>query len=231
MPRFRVEYTKFHVQAIIKPKREELSVSEITAVKYFPEGKIWFIASDLVRLMSRIVRESSGYFLKVVVQPLNTEVKFLLRDRFHGIFFRNFLKRDEELIIYVKLWKFSSKPRRVRKGPRQIFKLLNGIEKFSLSYYDPHVQVYYSRYLPYHICREETERELNLTLVIKDVELVLEKTRCDIPVIPLRKGDSHLLFVLQSLAEIRQIYQHLGKRVTLARIDGLRHGVSLVIIR
>jgi len=231
MSRFRVEYTKFHVRAIIRPRRSEVQSSEKTATAYFPEGRLWLIASDIITLSREIIRESDGYYLKIVAQPVDSDVKFLLRDKFHGIYFSNVLKREEELIIYIQLWKFRSRPKRVRKGPRQIFKLLNNIEKFFLSYWDPHIQVYYSRYLPSHVCIDYPERQINLTLQVRDLRITVVKTKCHLVILPLRRGTDYLIFIPQALVRVCQFYPHLGREVKLVELDCLRHGVVLVVIK
>jgi len=231
MSRFRVEYTKFHVRAIVRERRDRVEGSELAAAKYFPEGRIWLLASDLVLIRREIVKTETGYYLNVTVQQLDSDIKFLIRDRFHGVHFQNFLRPNEELILQIKLWESRRRGRRVRRGPRQIFKLLNNIERFLVAYWDSHIQVYYTRYLPGHICAGNNERALDLVLRISDIEVVVRRTRCSAPVLPLVRGKERLIFVLESLVEVRQVYPSLGRAVCLARLDCRRHGAVLVIIR
>ncbi len=232
MPRFRVMYEKHHVKAIIRKKDaplQQVTDSELTACTYIREARLWLLTSDYVKLAKAgLANLEDGTYLKFVIEPLTDSVKFLLRDSYHGINFKNFLNEDEYLELYVRVLKDRPSRQILKKFPRQIAKLLR-VEQVKPLYENTEITAGIGYFL-----QEIAYSSSELTDIVLELwgkyRVFISRSKSPLPLIVLKRGELLCLaFPLAKLALFR-IYRTVNTVVKVFQADSLNGRCVIVCL-
>ncbi len=203
--------------------------AQIVACTYLRDVRLWLLVSDYVKLWGPyLINHPDGIYTRYVVSPLSDTVKILVKDRFHGINFKNFIMPNELLIIDVRvLIKREGRRQIFKYFPRQLAKLLN-VSNVRPVYEDIEISIGVGYYLQEGHMKSDCK---SLKLSLHNYELDILKMCRDPPIMVLYRGDSICLAVPDSQIIIKKIYKSLRKEIPIAKVNALGSKCAIICVR
>ncbi len=232
MRRCRIEYTKCVINAKIcreKPQLEKAEKQGGLIILY--EYDIHILTSDIVETCKLAEFYDKNYIYRTyMVVPIDsTGTRFVILDKYYGIYFEGFIREDEVLLITLRLGRIRRTYNIRKLVSKQIFKLIT-IEDVRPIYMDYLVQIFKGHIDPKYQSIKIPSKKKHVEIVYDNIKVILNG---NFRAISCRYGDKKVLYLVCTDGEVKILsqYPNLNKEIPVRTmlIRGENYGSIIVV--